>query len=160
MDVNTKVKEQHVFSEYLKSKGLSHTKPRQLILEEVFRNHEHFEAEDIVDALKKRNLRVSRATVYRTLTYLEECDLIRKVDLGHSHLHYEHTLGHNHHEHLYCVKCGKIIEVTDTILENRIGTIADHYNFAVSYHGVQIFGICKLCQVKSTKSSGKKNNEK
>ncbi len=134
-----------VFENFLKMKGLSSTRQRKLVLSEVFRNHDHFEADDIVDALKKRKLRVSRATVYRSLAYLEECSLIRKIDLGHGHSHYEHTLGHEHHEHLYCKKCGKIIEFSDTILENRLMKIAKSKNFTVLDHAVQIFGICEKC---------------
>ena len=134
-----------IFSNFLKHKGLSVTKQRSLILDQVFRNHNHFEAEEIVEALKKRELRVSRATVYRTLTHLEDCNLIRKVDLGHGHSHYEHILGHEHHEHLYCEKCGKIIEFTDPILENRIKKISESNRFKLASHTVQIFGICKEC---------------
>ena len=72
--------EVEMFSDFLKKKGLSVTKQRRLVLDQVFKNHNHFEAEEIVVLLRKRNLRVSRATVYRTLTHLEDCNLIRKVD--------------------------------------------------------------------------------
>ncbi len=145
--------EADIFGNFLKSKGLSSTKQRNYILREVFRNHDHFEAEDIVDALKKRKSRVGRATVYRTLSHLEECGLIRRVDLGHGHSHYEHTLGHTHHEHLYCERCGKIVEFTDTILEKRILRIAEKNLFALTNHTVQMFGVCEDCRAgKSGKS--------
>lgn len=146
--------ETEVFGNFLKHKGLSSTRQRKLVLEQVFKNHDHFEADEIVEALRKRKSRVSRATVYRTLTHLEECNLIRKVDLGHGHSHYEHILGHSHHEHLYCEKCGKIIEFTDSILENQIGKIAGSNGFTITSHNVQIFGICKDC---SNKKKGSRN---
>ena len=145
MKNDLKQSEIDIFENFLRMKGLSSTRQRKLILKEVFRNHDHFEADDIVDTLKRRKLRVSRATVYRTLAHLEECSLIRKVDLGHGHSHYEHTLGHEHHEHLYCKKCGKIIEFSDSILENRIMNIAKSKDFTVLDHTVQIFGICGKC---------------
>ncbi|MBN1983362.1 MAG: transcriptional repressor [Chitinivibrionales bacterium] len=136
---------QRLFSQFLKTKGLSATQQRQSICEQVYRNHDHFEAEDIAEALKKRHMRVSRATVYRTLTYLERCRLIRKVDLGHGHFHYEHIVGHTHHEHLYCQQCGRVIEVCDTTLEERIAAIADMHGFTIDSHAVQMFGTCSQC---------------
>lgn len=141
-------KETELFSTFLKDRGLSFTRQRKLVLDQVFRNHSHFEAEEIVALLRKRDLRVSRATVYRTLTLLEDCDLIRKVDIGHDHSHYEHVLGHEHHEHLYCDKCGKLLEVYDPILEERIKNIAESNKFTITSHTVQIFGICKDCNRK------------
>ena len=141
-------KETEIFSRFLKYKGLSITRQRRLVLDQVFRNHNHFEAEEIVELLRKRNLRVSRATVYRTLTHLEGCNLIRKVDLGHGHSHYEHILGHEHHEHLYCEKCGKLLEFSDPTLEGRIDDIAKSNKFTITSHTVQIFGICSKCSKK------------
>ena len=137
-----------IFKRFLKQKGLMLTVQRKLVLDQVFRNHDHFEAEEIVEALKKRNLRVSRATVYRTLAHLEDCNLIRKMDLGHGHSHYEHVLGHDHHEHLYCEKCGKIIEFADSLLENRIKKISESNRFKLVNHSVQIFGSCLDCSKK------------
>lgn len=140
--------ESEIFLKFLKENGLSYTRPRKRILEQIFMNHDHFDAEDIVEALRKRNSRVSRATVYRTLVHLEDCSLIRRVDLGHEHSHFEHTLGHKHHEHLYCKKCGNVIEFTDSILENRINKISELNRFNVINHTVQIFGICENCRKK------------
>jgi Fur family ferric uptake transcriptional regulator len=145
MDDGKNSKEAEIFSGFLKSKGLSFTKQRRLVLEEVFRNHNHFEAEEIVELLRKKNQHVSRATVYRTLTHLEDCSLIGKVDLGHGHSHYEHILGHEHHEHLYCEKCGKLLEFSDSLLERRIVRIAESNRFTITSHTVQIFGICNKC---------------
>ena len=65
-------KESEIFGTFLKTKGLSVTRQRKLVLDQVYRDHAHFEAEEIVDALEKRDLRVSRATVYRTLMHLEK----------------------------------------------------------------------------------------
>ena len=140
--------ENELFGQFLKTKGFSFTRQRKLILKQIFRNHDHFEAEEIVEALRKRNMRVSRATVYRTLTHLEDCSLIRKVDLGHGHSHYEHILGHEHHEHLYCEKCGKLLEFSDPTLEGWITDIAESNKFSITNHTVQIFGICSKCSKK------------
>lgn len=142
---NKNNKEIEIFNRFLKNKGLSVTKQRRLVLDQVFKNHNHFEAEEVAELLRKRNLRVSRATVYRTLNHLEDCGLIRRVDFGHGHSHYEHIFGHEHHEHLYCEKCGKLLEFSDSILEGRINDIAKSNRFSITRHTVQIFGICNKC---------------
>jgi Fur family ferric uptake transcriptional regulator len=141
-------KEIEIFNRFLKHRGLSVTRQRRLVLDQVFKNHDHFEAEEIVEMLRKRNRRVSRATVYRTLAHLEDCSLIRRVDLGHGHSHYEHILGHEHHEHIYCEKCGNLLEFSDPTLERRINNIAESNKFTITSHTVQIFGICKDCNKK------------
>lgn len=140
-------KEAEIFGAFLKTRGLSVTRQRKFVLDQVYRDHAHFEADEVVDALKKRNERVSRATVYRTLAHLEQCNLIKKIDLGHGHSHYEHILGHEHHEHLYCEKCGKIIEFNDPILERQIEKSAKLNDFQMTSHTVQVLGICKECSI-------------
>ncbi len=137
-----------LFKNFLKRKGLTLTKQRDLVLTQVFKNHTHFEADEIVDTLRKNNSRVSRATVYRTLAHLNECGLIRKIDLGHGHSHFEHILGHQHHEHLYCEKCENIIEFSDPTLEERINEISRDHNFTITNHAVMLFGKCNKCNKK------------
>lgn len=140
--------EKEIFKQYLTGKGLSFTRQREAILAEIFNNHTHFEAEDIVETIRKSSLRVSRSTIYRTISHLEECFLIRKIDLGHGHSHFEHTLGHQHHEHLYCEQCDSILEFSDNTLEEQLRIIAESFGFIVKNHAVQLFGICKNCNNK------------
>jgi len=116
-----------------------------LILDQIFGEHEHLEVDDIVQALRKRNKRVSRATVYRTVRLLEECGLIRRVELGHDHSYYEHVHGRLHHEHIFCEKCGKVVEFIDPVLEERICKVAEDKSFKLTDHNVQIFGVCRRC---------------
>jgi Fur family ferric uptake transcriptional regulator len=138
-------KELELFRNYLKIKGFSVTLQRKEILAEVFKTHEHFEAEDIVVRLRGKGSKVSRATLYRTLTHLEECGLIRKIDFGHGHAHFEHILDHKHHEHLYCMQCGKIIEFDDKALETEMKKIIKKHEFTERLHTIKIFGLCKKC---------------
>ena len=65
-----------IFEQFLKERDLSFTMQRKLIIEQIFRDHNHFEVEEVVEGLRSRKKRVSRATVYRTLSYLEDCRLI------------------------------------------------------------------------------------
>ena len=134
-----------LFQHFLEEKGLSFTRQRKFIVEQVIKDQNHFKADDVVEALQNGSSKVSRATVYRTLSYLEECGIIRRVDLGTGYSHFEHTLGHSHHEHLYCRKCGKIIEFFDADLEERLNTIANANHFRAATHAVLIFGVCQQC---------------
>ena len=143
-----------LFERFLKKKGLPFTMQRRLVLEQIFSDHNHFEAEEVVEALRNRKTRVSRATVYRTLSYLEDCSLIRRIDLGHGRSYFEHTVGNNHHEHLVCKRCGKIIEFTDYALEERIGKISKRHQFIIQAHTVQILGICRNCTKKERLENG------
>ncbi len=136
------------FREYLKSKGLACTSQRDAILEYLLNDSSHFNAETLIRALQKRRMAVSRATVYRTLSHLEEAGFIREVALNADHTHYEFIGETAHHEHLVCEICGSIIEFSDQELENRIEAIASDQNFVITRHTVQISGICGRCNEK------------
>ena len=139
-------KETEIFEKYLKTKGLSLTRERKAILNQVFAIDGHLEADDIFLRLRKAKKDVSRATVYRTLGLLVDSGLVRKVYLGEDHIHYEHTFGHTHHDHLVCIKCGKVIEFSDKKIEERQSKICQANRFKEVSHTVQIFGYCKECR--------------
>jgi Fur family ferric uptake transcriptional regulator len=142
-----KITEEEKFAEYLSSKGLKFTLQRRLVLEEVFSRHGHFEVDDIVLGLKQKGKKVSRASVYRTLPLLTQSGLLREVHSNEKHSHYEHVFGHNHHDHLICVKCGRIFEVEDSQLEEMQDIICNRLSFKPISHKLEITGLCKECQV-------------
>lgn len=137
--------EEQKFIEYLVSLGLKLTWQRRLVLEEVFRRHGHFEADDIVLGLRQRGTRVSRASVYRTLPLLTASGLLREVHSGEKHSHYEHIFGHNHHDHLICIKCGRIVEVEDSELEEIQERLCSELGFKPISHKLEITGLCREC---------------
>ncbi|MFQ5903675.1 MAG: Fur family transcriptional regulator [Candidatus Binatia bacterium] len=134
------------FEEYLSSRGLMWTPERKAILEQVFATHEHFEADDLLLRLKKENIRISRATIYRTLELLVKSRLVRKVTFGENHTHYEHTYGHKHHDHLICLKCGNVLEFTNPNIEQLQIKVCEDYDFELDSHCLQIFGLCAKCR--------------
>ncbi|MFH1729484.1 MAG: transcriptional repressor [Pseudomonadota bacterium] len=140
-----RIEVENQFREYLKHKGLTLTLQRKLILDEIYKNHEHFEAEEIIQAFLTSRKKVSRATIYRTLVHLDECELIRKIDIGDGRARYEHIYGHEHHEHLCCMECSQLIEFTDKKLEKRIIKVAKKSKFHITSHTVQISGYCNAC---------------
>ena len=134
------------FGEFLSSRGLKWTPERKVILEEVFTTHEHFEADDLLVRLKRKNIRISRATIYRTLELLVESELVRKISFGESHTHYEHVFGHRHHDHLICQRCGNVLEFTNPNIEELQTKVCEDYDFTPDSHCLEIFGLCVKCR--------------
>lgn len=146
MNVNVK-KAEKIFEDYIKQKKLKFTTERKNILKEIFFIHSHFEADALYLSLRQRNDRkISRATVYRTLPLLEESGLIRKVVFIDKHTHYENVYSHKHHEHLICIKCGKVIEFYRKSLEDTLEDVAKEKEFQAVAHKLEITGYCKNCQ--------------
>lgn len=137
--------EERQLAEYLRDKGLKFTPERRLILEEVRRMRNHFEAEDIVSRIRERGRRVSRASVYRTLPLLVDSGLLREVHSMEKHSHFEHIFGHEHHDHLICKVCGKTVEFLDPQIEELQDRVCAEHGFQLDFHKLEITGICGKC---------------
>lgn len=134
-----------VFRQYLESKGLRLTKERASVLREVFSLHGHFEPEQLYLRLKGSGDKASRASVYRTLTLLLESGLVEKVTRTDKGAVYEHTFGHNHHDHMICTACGQVIEFYSKKLEDLQAEICSNHSFAGQNHTLEIRGCCRRC---------------
>ena len=130
----------------LKKEGLRYTSQRQAVWDEIKSNEDHRDAEEIYSALRKNNLNVSRATVYRTIDVLYKNNLIRKIELGDSPAKYENKVNSEHHDHIICVQCGKIEEFVDETIETRQDAIIDKMGLKMIRHIHQLFVLCKDCQ--------------
>ena len=130
----------------LKKEGLRYTNQRQAVWDEIKSNEDHRDAEEIYSALRKNNLNVSRATVYRTIDVLYKNNLIRKIELGDSPAKYEKKVNSEHHDHIICVQCGKIEEFVDETIETRQDAIIDKMGLKMIRHIHQLFVLCKDCQ--------------
>jgi len=132
--------------EYLQSKGKRVTQQRRIIVDQVFARHEHFDADDLLAQL--RDLvgpkKVSRPTVYRTLTELVEAGLLRKMTLGGRSV-YEHDYGYPQHDHLHCVKCDKLIEFSSDEIKKLRDDVGREHQFRVTGHRLIISGVCSDC---------------
>ena len=123
----------------LKSEGLRYTDQRQAIWDEIRNSNEHRDAEDIYLKLKERNVKVSRATVYRTIDVLVKNRLVRKMDVGDGRSLYEPRLDDEHHDHMICLDTGDIIEFYSKELEDLQDTIAKKRGYKVIRHVHQLF---------------------
>ncbi len=121
------------------------TRERLRILDKVFSTHKHFEADDLLTEMRAKGLRVSKATIYRTLTLLVESGLLRRVITDEKHAHYEHVYGHEHHDHMICAQCGDIVEFCDPEIERLQDKICEEKKFRPQGHRMQIIGLCVRC---------------
>lgn len=140
--------ERELFTGYLGARSLKMTRERRLILEAIDEIPGHFGADDLYLALLRRKVPVSRATVYRTLEHLVGSGLVQKIyvsDHAQRKALYERAHGREHHEHMSCMKCGRIIEFSDERLERRQDAVCRRLGFKPVRHSLRIEGICRSC---------------
>jgi Fur family transcriptional regulator, ferric uptake regulator len=135
------------FEEFLQSRGKRITQQRRIIVEEVFKRHDHFDAEDLIRHLDQviSDRRVSRPTVYRTLTELVDAGLLRDMVLR-GRTVYEHDYGYPAHDHLLCQKCNKLIEFHSDEVSAILDAVAQEHQFRATGHRLIITGICSECR--------------
>ena len=135
------------FKELLKKNSLKFTIQREVILETLYNSDEHLTPESLHHLIQENfpDLKTGIATVYRTLSLLEESQMVTSLSFGAQGKKYE--LGaKEHHDHMICTSCGTITEFVDEEIEKRQDAIAKVLGFEISDHSMQIYGICKECQ--------------
>jgi Fur family ferric uptake transcriptional regulator len=135
------------FKEILKTNGLKYTKQRENVLRFLYEKKGHFTPEDIYLKLQQEypNENIGIATVYRTLSLLEESNIASSISFGTQGKKYELGIK-EHHDHLICSQCGRIIEFYDDTIEERQHYISEQHNFKMTNHTMKIIGICEKCQ--------------
>ena len=136
---------ERIFSEFLDRRDLKLTSQRRTILKQAFEAKGHFSAEELLEFSKRQDSTISKATVYRTLVLLKESKILEEQDFGDGKKLYERGQGRKHHDHLICVRCGKIIEFENEEIEKLQDIEAKKNQFQVVYHSHKLFGFCKDC---------------
>ena len=125
---------------------LKATPQRLDVLKLLLASQEHLDAEEIYQRLIKKKKNVSRATIYRTLEVLVENDFVRKLDFGDGRMRYEQNQNpEQHHDHMVCQVCGKVIEFYNPQLESLQENIARENGFIMLSHTMHIYGLCPDC---------------
>jgi len=134
------------FREYLASRPRAQrfTGQQRDIVGFIFKKHNHFDADQLIDEMKAEGFQVSRATVYRTLKKLVDAGLLRRLDIG-TRTYYEHDYGYPEHDHLYCQKCRKVIEFQHPAMDEMIQAVCGERQFQMQGHSFVIRGICADC---------------
>ena len=131
----------------VKQRGLKYTEQREIVLEVLLNAKGHLTAEEVYNEVKNTNpdSNIGIATVYRSLSFLEEVHLITSISFGTDGKKYESNTK-NHHDHLICTSCGKIIEFMDEEIEKKQNKIAKENGFKITSHVMQLLGNCSDCQ--------------
>lgn len=133
-------------SQDLRKAGLKVTLPRMKILEILeSADQRHMSAEDLYKALLDSGEEIGLATVYRVLTQFEEAGLVTRHHFEGGHSMFEINEG-EHHDHILCVKCGKVDEFVDETIEKRQRQIAADAGYEMTDHSLYIYGICPACR--------------
>ncbi|MBD2752648.1 Fur family transcriptional regulator [Spirosoma validum] len=131
--------------ESLLAKGLRRSSERFAILDEVYSRNDHFDAEDLYEAMQQKSYPVSRATVYNTLELLVECGLVQRHQFGDEDnvkSRYEKSLGRQQHAHLVCTVCHRVKEFCDPRLHLIKTNVSNSLQFQVESHSLVFYGQC------------------
>ena len=131
--------------EFMRSRGLKLTGPRKRVVQKLLSVKGHVAADDLIELLRKDKTPVSKATVYRTLALVSQSGLIDGHDFDKGKRLYEPMVGRAHHDHLYCISCGKVIEFEEEAIERLQEMVTSRHRFTAVYHSHKIFGYCSDC---------------
>lgn len=148
-------REMSLLKERMQKSQFKSTPQRDEIAEWVFKTHDHFTVEDLITDFRGKGKKVSQATAYRVIQMMLQLKLIEEHDFGKDYKFYEHTPGHEHHDHIICIDCGKIIEFSDPTLEALKEKITLKNGFKMREHHLTIYAECTRCspEKRSYKSS-------
>jgi Fur family transcriptional regulator, ferric uptake regulator len=135
-----------VENQELRNAGLKVTLPRVKILEILERSDQrHMSAEDMYKALLDSGEDIGLATVYRVMTQFESAGLVTRHHFEGGHSVFELNQG-DHHDHIVCVKCGRVDEFVDSEIEKRQKQIAVAKGYEITDHSLYLYGICSNCR--------------
>ena len=138
----------------LKPTGGKRSSKREQIVNVFLRQEGHLTADDLVDIIRREDQRLSRATVYRTLQWMVDAGIARKVDFGEGRFRFEHSYRQPRHFHLICKTCHRSFEFLSSDIEALIEEVSTARSFAASQSVVQIYGTCEECRTGKAATTG------
>ncbi|MCF6204003.1 MAG: ferric iron uptake transcriptional regulator [Methylococcaceae bacterium] len=131
----------------IRNAGLKVTLPRVKILEilEQQTDQKHLSAEKVYKILLSQNEEIGLATVYRVLTQFELAGLVSRHHFEGGNSVFELNKG-VHHDHIVCMKCGRVDEFTDSVIEERQRKIAKKLGYQLTDHSLYLYGFCSKCK--------------
>jgi Fur family ferric uptake transcriptional regulator len=138
--------EREALTRYLDDHRLKHTKQREAILDAFLEASGHITSDDLYQRIREKHPNIGFTTVYRTMKLLCEAGLANERHFDDGVTRYE--IMHEHHDHLVCVRCGKIIEFECSMIESTQDQIAERYGFRLLRHRHELYGHCPDCRGK------------
>ena len=137
----------------LKPTGGKRSSKREQIVNVFLRQEGHLSADDLVDLIRREDQRISRATVYRTLQWMVDAGIARKVDFGEGRFRFEHSYRQPRHFHLICKTCHRSFEFLSSDIESLVEEVATARSFTPTQSVVQIYGTCDECRTGKASSA-------
>jgi Fur family ferric uptake transcriptional regulator len=134
------------FVDSLRPVGSKRSGKRDFIVNVFLRQEGHLTADNLVDLIRREDQRISRATIYRTLQWMVDAGIARKVDFGEGRFRFEHSYRHPRHFHLICKTCNRSFEFLSSDIEALIEEVAAARNFTPRQSVLQIHGTCEACR--------------
>ncbi|MEM1415666.1 MAG: Fur family transcriptional regulator [Myxococcota bacterium] len=134
---------QERLNQYMDKNGLRSTAQRRLVTDLFFRSNGHLSIEDLLGRVREADPKVGYATVYRTLKLLKESGLAYERNFGDGVSRYEVALEDEHHDHLICLDCGRIVEFENEEIERLQEELAARHGFQLKRHTHELYGIGK-----------------
>jgi Fur family ferric uptake transcriptional regulator len=140
-----------LFRQFVGTKKLRHTAQREQVLDVFLATEKHLTVQQLHDLVRKKYAGIGYATVARTVKLMCEAGVCSQVDFGDGSLRFEHKHGHEHHDHLICTKCGKLVEIYSPELERIQNDLVRKHGFVQKSHKLEVFGLCPRCTKKDNK---------
>lgn len=140
------------FEKFAARKGLRHTAQRQQVLEVFLATERHLTVQELYDLVRRKHKGIGYATVARTIKLMCESGVCRQVDFGDGSQRFEHKHGHEHHDHLICLACGKFEEIYSPELEKIQDQLVKKHGYVQNSHKLDIFGLCPQCAGKERRN--------
>jgi Fur family ferric uptake transcriptional regulator len=136
--------ERAALARYLEEHSLKHTKQRNAILDAFLNAKGHITSDEVYQGVRADHPSIGHTTVYRTLKLLCDAGLAQERHFEDGVARYE--IEHEHHDHLVCLRCGKIVEFECQMIESSQNEIAEEYGFRLLRHRHELYGHCSDCQ--------------
>jgi len=136
------------FHQLLKERGLKFTRQRDEIVRVFIEAGSHLSVDELYQRVRQRNPRIGYATVYRTLKLMTESGWASSRQFGDRMARFEHRAAGEHHDHLICRVCGKIVEFESERIEELQSRIARQQGFRIFDHKLELYGYCPVCAAK------------
>jgi Fur family ferric uptake transcriptional regulator len=139
-----------ILRDYISEHGLKSSRQRELIADVFFESGGHLRVDELLDRVRDVDPKIGQATVYRTMKLLTKCGLAAPRHFGDGHTRYEPVAPdeEEHHDHLICTSCNRIVEFLDERIEELQERVAADHGFTLTRHKMELYGLCEACQKK------------
>lgn len=145
IDEDTLEELQQKLSAFMEKNGLRSTAQRRTVTDVFLRATGHLSIEELLALVRERDPKIGYATVYRTLKLLKDCGIAYERHFGDGVSRYEIAFVDEHHDHLICLECGKIVEFENHEIERLQEELAARHGFTLKRHTHELYGICADC---------------